>query len=394
MKKHTAFICLFLALVIPFTLLAGCSRDDGLSELLNPSVPSDLPDTPETADPPTTGSTGLSEYNPGNFREAIDDNGFFKGVKALTCIEMFRYKGMEIPNNVHFISDEDVQSQIDAIVADFPSTSQITDRAIESGDRVNIDFIGSVDGVEFEGGNTEGNGMEVTAGSAEFIDDFLDQIIGHMPGETMNIEVTFPEDYGKEELNGKDALFITTLNFIAETEDAQLTDSFVAQNLSAFYGWTTVAEMKTGLRTEMQKYSLQQYIRDYFAKEITIKNMPDQMIDYQINSMMNYFQGYADYYGVSIEELLSSEGFNTVDDLINDQFQALMESASSTLVLLAIAEDAGFMVSDDDITDYFQKNNMTEDFDSILEEYGMPFIKHNVLCQKVLEYVIDNAILL
>ena len=89
-----------------------------------------------------------------------------------------------------------------------------TSRAVEYGDEVNIDYVGSVDGVEFEGGSTEGYGASLEIGSHRYIDDFEDQLVGHYIGETVDVYVTFPEDYGKEDLNGKEALFVVTINGI------------------------------------------------------------------------------------------------------------------------------------------------------------------------------------
>lgn len=85
---------------------------------------------------------------------------------------------------------------------------------VEDGDTVNIDFIGSVDGVEFDGGNTKEAGTDLVIGSNSYIDDFEEQLIGHHPGETVDVNVTFPENYGKKDLNGKDALFKVTINGI------------------------------------------------------------------------------------------------------------------------------------------------------------------------------------
>lgn len=85
---------------------------------------------------------------------------------------------------------------------------------VEDGDTVNIDYVGSVDGVEFDGGNTNGAGTDLTIGSGRYIDDFEEQLIGAHPGDTVNVNVTFPEDYGNEELNGQDALFVVTVNGI------------------------------------------------------------------------------------------------------------------------------------------------------------------------------------
>ena len=96
------------------------------------------------------------------------------------------------------------------------STSYSTDSSltVEDGDTVNIDYVGSIDGVEFDGGNTQGKGADLTIGSGLYIDDFEEQLIGAHPGDEVEVTVTFPEDYGTEELNGKEAVFDVTVNGI------------------------------------------------------------------------------------------------------------------------------------------------------------------------------------
>ena len=96
------------------------------------------------------------------------------------------------------------------------STSYSTDSSltVEDGDTVNIDYVGSIDGVEFDGGNTQGNGTELTIGSGRYIDDFEEQLIGAHPGDEVEVTVTFPDDYGNDELNGKEAVFDVTVNGI------------------------------------------------------------------------------------------------------------------------------------------------------------------------------------
>lgn len=91
-----------------------------------------------------------------------------------------------------------------------------TSLTVEDGDTVNIDYVGSIDGVEFDGGNTNGAGTDLTIGSGLYIDDFEEQLIGAHPGDTVEVNVTFPEDYGNEELNGKDAVFEVVINGIYE----------------------------------------------------------------------------------------------------------------------------------------------------------------------------------
>ena len=104
-------------------------------------------------------------------------------------------------------TDTQEQTETDTLVTD-------TSVAVEEGDTVNIDYVGTIDGVEFSGGNTQGQGADLTIGSGIYIDDFEEQLIGHYIGETVEVDVTFPENYGNDDLNGKDAVFEVTINGI------------------------------------------------------------------------------------------------------------------------------------------------------------------------------------
>ncbi len=111
-------------------------------------------------------------------------------------------------------SSEDPKSDSSNNTTKAPTLSTDTSLTVADGDTVNIDYVGSIDGVEFQGGNTQGMGADLTIGSGQYIDDFEEQLIGAHPGDTVNVYATFPENYGKEELNGKEALFVVTVNGI------------------------------------------------------------------------------------------------------------------------------------------------------------------------------------
>lgn len=111
-------------------------------------------------------------------------------------------------------ASEDTAASSSASTSASASLQTDTSLTIEDGDTVNIDYVGSIDGVEFQGGNTKGNGADLVIGSHTYIDNFEEQLIGHHPGDNVDVTVTFPEDYGKDELNGKEALFKVTVNGI------------------------------------------------------------------------------------------------------------------------------------------------------------------------------------
>lgn len=108
----------------------------------------------------------------------------------------------------------DSGSSSESSASDSTDYSTDTSLTVENGDTVNIDYVGSIDGVEFDGGSTNGSGTELTIGSGLYIDDFEEQLIGSHPGDTVNVNVTFPDDYQQENLQGKDALFVVTVNGI------------------------------------------------------------------------------------------------------------------------------------------------------------------------------------
>ena len=332
----------------------------------------------------------------GEFRHSapIGENGLWQGIKALEYVELFDYKAMPVPNDAYRVSDAAIQTEIDAMLSAYSAPVRVTDRAVEDGDKVNIDYVGSVDGVEFAGGSTGGAGADVTAGSADYIDDFLFQIIGHMPGETIDVEVTFPENYGKEELNGKDALFVTTINYITEYDYPELTDDFVAEKLSGEHGWKTVGELREDMRSKLQKNAIEQYIRRYIDSEVKVKSVPEELVEYQNDAMVGYYRKYAGYYGMELDEFLNSAmGLSGVDELLSSNYESNLAEAKYGLVLHAIVEDHGFSVSEEDLKNYFVAYIGTDDYSGYEEEYGLPYIKQVALYQKVLDYIVENAVL-
>ena len=115
-------------------------------------------------------------------------------------------------------SSEDSSAEEDSQESGSSTLSTDTSLTVEDGDTVNIDYVGSIDGVEFDGGSTNGQGTDLTIGSGLYIDDFEEQLIGSHPGDTVDVNVTFPEDYNSEDLQGKDALFVVTINGIYQND--------------------------------------------------------------------------------------------------------------------------------------------------------------------------------
>jgi len=366
--------------------LAGCgSKNDNSADAAASANPTETAGTDNTSEEPVNDTS--ADNTAFSYSEGIDENGFFEGITALDYVEIFDYKALTIPSDLHQISEDKLQAEIDNILTYYSTKEQVTNRAVVDGDTVNIDYVGSTDGVEFDGGSTSGAGTDVTIGVTSYIDDFLEQLIGHMPGETLNVEVTFPDVYQNESLQGKDAVFVTTINYIVETEQPELTDDFVETNLTASYGWKTVAEMKEDISAELKETAIQPFISEYMTNEVTISSVPDKLTEYQEKAMLQYYRDGAEYYSMEFEEFISVMGVSSVDELIESNRDSYLQSAKYTLVAQAVAEDADISVSEDDMVGYFN------DYSQYEEKYGLPYLKQIVLFQKVISYIIDNATL-
>lgn len=326
------------------------------------------------------------------YSEGIKEDGYWKGIQAVDFVQLPQYESIEIPADIHTVSQEDLDTQVQSILTYYSTEDKITDRAIASGDKVNIDYVGTVDGTAFEGGDTEGNGTDVVIGETQYIDDFLDQLIGHKPGETFDVLVTFPEDYGVDNLNGKDAVFRTTINHISETIVPEATDAFVAEKLQETYGWTTVDEMKTGLEAELQKASVTLFIQDFIVTKSTLEETPQSMITYQERAMIQYYTEYAKGNGLELDQFLTDYmGLESKEALLETYQEDNKKTANYYLVLQAIAEKENLQVTEEDITTYFKEVMGLEDYSEMETYYGMPFIKMSVLQQKVMNLLIEQA---
>ena len=366
--NHTWKKCgaLLLALTLAAASLSGCSK--------SPEGESSLASQASGSSQTQSGSEAPAET--GDYGTGLTEEGYFEGVKALEYVTLPDYKNMEAPADVTDITDNAVQEKIDGILASYATTEQIKDRAVEDGETVNIDYVGSVDGVEFEGGNTGGAGTTVTIGVTSYIDDFLDQLVGHKPGETFDVNVTFPENYGQDNLNGKDAVFKTTINYIqGETVNPELTDDFVTENLKEKYGWSTAGEMREGIRTDLRTAAVEEYLWQQVQEKSQVKEVPEAVANYYLQNMKNYYISLAEQYGVDLDSLLKDQlGMESMEELEEKNKDSLATNAKTGLILQALCEDMDIHPGEEDIKAFFQEQIGSEEYSSYEEHYGMPYL--------------------
>ena len=373
MKKRTfKLLSLALCLAMLFTL-AGCSGDASGSG-------------------DSSAAEGDAKYNYAggfDYSQNIAADGRWEGVTALDYVTLPEdYEAITLPEDVTTVSDEDVQTQVDSLLASYATTVEVTDRAVEDGDTVNIDYVGSVDGVEFEGGSTQGAGTSVTIGVTSYIDDFLEQLIGHMPGETFNVEVTFPDPYeNNPDLAGKDAVFVTTINYIEDSQLPEYNDAFVAENFAENGGYTTTAELEQAIKDSIVQNNTYNYVITYMNDNSTVSQVPDTMKEYQAYVMLDYYNTYASYFGMELNDFISQMlQAESQDALVEAQAANIEAAAKEALILQAVAEAQGITVDT-----AAAQEMMGENYETAVSTYGEPYVLMNTMANKVIDQLMSTA---
>lgn len=306
------------------------------------------------------GSASDYDYQNFAYSDGLDENGYWSGIRALDYVTLPEdYASIPLKKADIEPTEEDVQSQIDSLLSQNTTTQQITDRAAADGDTVNIDYVGTVDGVAFTGGTY--SGYSLTLGSGSFIDGFEDQIVGHKPGETFDVNVTFPDGYSDSTdaegnavvLSNKKAVFSVTLNYISEEILPELTDAWVEENFSSTDGVHTVEDLRAEYQKMLYQNNLNTAVMDYLLTNSTFKDLPKEVTDYQVNQCLNYYYTMAQYYGYDLDSFLqAAAGYNSADDLLDAMSDSITEYAREALLYQAVAEAMDIAPTQEQIDTY------------------------------------------
>lgn len=332
------------------------------------------------------------DYSSFDYSEGLDDNGHWTGIRALDYVTL--------PDDVSALplskadiepTETEIQTQIDTLLNQYATTQNITGRAAQSGDTVNIDYSGAVDGVAFTGGTA--TGYDLTLGSHTFIDGFEDQIVGHMPGETFDVNVTFPDDYQATNLAGKDAVFATTLNYINEDVTPDLTDDWVSSNLAESMGMNNVAELKTFVSNSLlfNQEANELYGQLYDAAEVNTDTLPEDVQQYFTNTVLYQPYLYAQMRGVSLETMLSQAGYSSVDEYLENSESSKQSMIKQILIMQALAEKNNIVCDTDILNAEFSRYFGSTDMTSYVNAYGENYVKTNILHDIVMQNQIDNV---
>lgn len=383
------------------TALAACGNTAETAESTAETAESTEAASSEAADAATDETAADAKYAylaDFSFSDAFDENGYLKGVTATDYVTLpDDYADITINADLGQVSEEDIDNYITSnVLSKFSTTEQVTDRAAADGDTVNIDYVGRIDGVAFDGGDTKGNGADLTLGSGAYVDNFEEQIVGHNPGETFDVTVTFPEDYGNEDLNGKEAVFETTLNYIENTVTPELSDEWVAENLAATMSLNNVDELKAFVKSTMLYDNQASDVYTALHDKVSYADeLPQTALDYYRDVLLYRIYTYAQNYGTDMATLLSSgmmgATYDSVDAYLDDATDSIKSITQQALLMQAVAEKMGFKCDTDTMNADFGRYYGTTDPSQYVSAYGENYIKMNVLQSDVMQNLIDNV---
>lgn len=308
-----------------------------------------------------------------------------------------QYKGVEAEKaETAKVTDEEVESYIQAQLEQNADAEEITDRAVESGDTATIDYEGKVDGVAFDGGS--GSDYALVIGSGSFIPGFEDGVIGHNIGETFDIDVTFPEDYQNADMAGKAAVFTVTVKSISKSNLPELNDEFVKKVSKES---KTVEDYKKEVKKllkENNKASAEQTLVsnawEALMENVEVKKYPTKELQEMIETIDAQYQQYAQMYGLEFAEFLETY-MGMDEDTYNAQLsKAAKSQIQQEQVIDLIAKKEKLTLSEDKLQKKYEEFAETygyESVDAMLEDVSEDELKKMANKEAVQKWVADNC---
>lgn len=356
MNKKKKYAVSILAFSMGLTLLSGCGKDKGMK-------PEDMID------------------------------------KYSAMCTLGEYKGVEYTASVTEVTDDMVQAQVDNLLSQYSVSEPLASGKVQSGDIVNVDFVGSVDGVEFAGGSTQGQGTDITLGMGGMIPGFEEGIIGHEVGETFDIDVTFPEVYeNNPDLAGKDAVFNITINSCQRVTYPEYTDEFVASYTDA----ASREEYETNTRNSLEEYytntnksANRTAIMTVIINNTTIIEYPEQEMQNLVDETVKNVEDEAKTYGYDLELYVTAVyGMASEESFVNYISGLVEDYLKEKIVVCAIAKAENIEITDEDI-EAAEKLVMNaygiDEKEELYEQYTKDDITYYAIAEKVFDFVLENG---
>lgn len=364
MRKR--FLAVVMCVCLGMTMFAcGASKDDNTKET----------------------ESGASEATEPAYTEEdlVDDsNG---DLNILDYVDLGDYKGIELTKSITKVTDDEVTNEMESKAVELTGS----DVTVEDGDTAIIDFVGKLNGVAFDGGTASNYELEI--GSGSFIDGFEDGLIGVKKGDTVDLNLTFPESYPSTELAGKDVVFTVTVNGVKRKP--QLNDEWLAANTN----YATLAEFAAETKQKLEdaaettaSNTLESSGLDQVISNSTVKKYYKSLIEQGESQYEKRLNAYASAYGKSLSELLAAQGM-TESQYQNQKQKQAVSYAQVAMVVYAIAQDAGLSEADAEYQTILNDlaNNYNMDAATFSSTYGESLVKSSVMSQYAMNYIVSNA---
>lgn len=334
--------------------------------------------------------------NPDVKIEKFDDEGivFTCTVETVPEVKLGDYKGLEVEKKKETVKAEDVENELKMLQERQARFVDCSDDETKMGDFVTIDFVGSIDGVEFDGGKAEDYRLEL--GSKSFIDTFEEQLVGLKVADKKDVVVTFPAEYHAEDLQNKQAVFAVTINKIERKEVPELNDDF-ASDVSEF---NTLAEYKEDIQKRLQiklddrlEREVENELMEKIVKASEVE-VPQVLVERQLDLFIRDFETRLSYQGIKLEDYVKYTN-TTVEELRNSKDEQAKETVKTRLVLEEIIKQEKLNVTEEELdaklqvyADRYKKS--LEDYKKSIGNKELAYFENDLLMEKLIKFLKEN----
>lgn len=384
MKKKTYLVILALCAAMAMT---ACGTSAGQKEETKSTAESQ-----DTADEKDSKAADSAESDSDK-----ESTGTVSGDTRLVSVDdvskyvtIGQYKGLSLDKTVEAVTDDMVDGRIKEELQN--KAEEVTEGSVQNGDVVTINYVGTKDGVAFDGGTA--NNYELTIGSGTFIDGFEDGIIGMKKGQTKDLDLTFPEEYSSEELAGQEVVFKVTLQSFKRAPE--LTDDWVAKNTDC----KTAEEYRKEIRTTLEdeaKTSAQNTLRETAWNTVLsaseVKEYPQDDLDTAKTEFKTLYENYAKQGDMTLEDFVKAQGIS-MDDFEEQSSQYAEYKVKQNLIVQGIMDAENMTLEDEkslSIQDELIKAYNVKDLAALVDKYGQAAVDESIGLLRVEDFILDNA---
>lgn len=384
MKKKTYLVILALCAAMAMT---ACGTSAGQKEETKSTAESQ-----DTADEKDSKAADSAESDSDK-----ESTGTVSGDTRLVSVDdvskyvtIGQYKGLSLDKSVEAVTDDMVDGRIKEELQN--KAEEVTEGSVQNGDVVTINYVGTKDGVAFDGGTA--NNYELTIGSGTFIDGFEDGIIGMKKGQTKDLDLTFPEEYSSEELAGQEVVFKVTLQSFKRAPE--LTDDWAAKNTDC----KTAEEYRKEIRTTLEdeaKTSAQNTLRETAWNTVLsaseVKEYPQDDLDTAKTEFKTLYENYAKQGDMTLEDFVKAQGIS-MDDFEEQSSQYAEYKVKQSLIVQGIMDAENMTLEDEkslSIQDELIKAYNVKDLAALVDKYGQAAVDESIGLLRVEDFILDNA---